>query len=91
MSHRQQNTMTSLDTKSARLSTDNAPGQQGRRQTAEIEKLIIGEKLEGRISIFPTATPMRMNRRQAQTPLMRRVMQRAAHRATLNNAATSGP
>ncbi len=41
-----------LDTKFARLGTDNAPGQEVRQKTAEIETLMIGDRLEGRTVDF---------------------------------------
>jgi aspartate/methionine/tyrosine aminotransferase len=41
-----------LDTKFARLGTDNAPGQEVRQKTAEIETLMIGDRLKGRTVDF---------------------------------------
>lgn len=42
----------SLDEKFARLGTDNAPGQEVRQQTTDIEKLMIGDRIEGRVVDF---------------------------------------
>lgn len=42
----------SLDAKFARLATDNAPGQEVRQQTSDIEKLMIGDRIEGRVVDF---------------------------------------
>lgn len=41
-----------LDTKFARLGTDNAPGQEVRQKTAEIETLLIGDRIEERAVDF---------------------------------------
>lgn len=41
-----------LDAKFTRLATDNAPGQESRQNTADIEALMIGGKIEGRLVDF---------------------------------------
>ncbi|MBL0933289.1 MAG: pyridoxal phosphate-dependent aminotransferase [Rhizobiaceae bacterium] len=42
----------SLDAKFARLGTDNAPGQEVRQRTGDIESLMIGDRLDGRVVDF---------------------------------------